>query len=111
MEREIQRLLYKAGVLRTYVGYKYFVMAVLLVYNEPSRLLSICKDIYQPIALECSTDYRAVEKDIRLVRDVFMKNNGRKVLKEMGYEIWHDRPYPRELIEIFASYLRLLDNK
>lgn len=111
MEREIQRLLYKAGVLRTYVGYKYFVRAVLLVYNDPSCLLSICKNIYQPIALEYNTDYRAVEKDIRLVRDVFMKNNGQNVLREMGYEIWHERPYPRELIELFASYLRLLNDK
>ena len=108
MEREIQRLLYKAGVLRTYVGYNYFVKAVLLVAENPSRLLNTCKEIYIPIAEEYATDPRSVEKDIRTVRDAFMRNNGQKVLKEMGYEIWHDRPYPRELIEIFAAYLRNL---
>lgn len=108
MEREIERLLYRAGVLRTYVGYNYFIKAVLLVYENPSRLLSIGKSVYIPIAEEYTTDARSVEKDIRTVRDAFMRNNGHKVLKEIGCEIWHERPYPRELIEIFASYLRNL---
>lgn len=107
MEREIEKLLYKAGVLRTYVGYNYFVKAVVLVAENPVRLLNVVKDIYVPIAIEYDADPRSVEKDIRTVRDVFMKNNGRAILKEMGCDIWHDRPYPRELIEIFASYMRI----
>lgn len=106
MEKEIQKLLYRAGVLRTYVGYNYFVKAVLLVYENPSRLLNIGKTVYIPIAEEYNTDPRSVEKDIRTVRDVFMKNNGQVILKEIGYDIWNERPYPRELIEIFASHLR-----
>lgn len=109
MEKEIQRILYKAGVLRTYVGYNYFIKAVLLVYENPSRILSIGKSVYIPISEEYDTDPRSVEKDIRTIRDVFMKNNGLVILKEIGYDIWHERPYPRELIEIFASYLRDLD--
>ena len=107
MEKEIERLLYKAGVLRTYVGYKYFIKAILIVYENPTHLLSVGKEIYTPIAKEFATDPRSVEKDIRTIRDVFMRNNGRKVLKEMGCDIWHEKPYPRELIEIFAAYLRI----
>ena len=106
MEREIERLLYRAGVLRTYVGYKYFVRAVMLVVENPARLLNAVKELYIPIAEEYNADRRSVEKDIRTVRDVFMRNNGKNVLMEMGYYIWHERPYPRELIEMFASYLR-----
>jgi len=106
MERELERLLYRAGVLRTYVGYNYFIKAVMLVYENPVRLLHACKEIYIPIAEEFNADPRSVEKDLRTVRDVFMRNNGKTVLKEMGFFIWHERPYPRELIEIFAAYLR-----
>lgn len=106
MEKEIERLLYRAGVLRTYVGYNYFIRAVILVYENPTRLFNTCKEIYIPIAEEYNTDYRSVEKDIRTVRDVFMRNNGQKVLNEIGCDIWHEKPYPRELIEIFAAYLR-----
>ena len=109
MEREIEKLLYRAGVLRTYVGYNYFVKAVLLVYENPARLLSTLKEIYLPIAEEYDVDPRTVEKDLRTVRDVFMRNNGHIILKSIGYEVWHDRPYPRELIEIFAAYLRNID--
>lgn len=106
MEREIERLLYRAGVMRTYVGYNYFVKAVMLVHENPARLLNTCKEIYIPIAEEFNTDSRSVEKDLRTVRDVFMRNNGKTILEEMGCFIWHERPYPRELIEIFAAYLR-----
>ena len=107
MEKEIERLLYKAGVLRTYVGYNYFIKAVMLVYDNPTRLLNTCKEIYIPIAEEYDTEARSVEKNLRTVRDVFMRNNGRKVLNEIGCDIWHEKPYPRELIEIFAAYLRI----
>ena len=106
MEREIERLLYKAGVLRTYVGYNYFVEAVRLVSENPARHLSTCKEIYVPIAQEYGADPRTVERNLRTVRDVFMKNNGKEILHDMGYDIWLDKPCVRELIEIFAAYLR-----
>lgn len=106
MEREIERLLYKAGVLRTYVGYNYFVRAVQLVSTEPTRYFSTCKEIYIPIAQEYNADPRTVERNLRTVRDVFMKNNGKEILHNMGFDIWNERPCVRELIEIFAAYLR-----
>ena len=106
MEREIERLLYRAGVLRTYVGYNYFVEAVRLVSEDPTRHLSTCKEIYIPIAQKYHTDYRAVERNLRTVRDIFIKNNGKKILQDMGYELWCDKPQLRDLIEIFAAYFR-----
>lgn len=110
MEREIERLLYKAGVLRTYVGYNYFVRAVQLVSAEPTRYLSTCKGIYIPIAQEYNADPRTVERNLRTVRNVFMKNNGKAILHDMGFEIWCERPQVRELIEMFAAYLRTIHN-
>ena len=111
MEREIERLLYRAGVLRTYVGYNYFVEAVRLVSENPARHLSTCKEIYIPIAQEHNADPRTVERNLRTIRDVFMKNNGKQILHDMGYDIWNERPCVRELIEIFAAYLRTYSTK
>ena len=110
MAREIERLLYRAGVLPTYVGYNYFVEAVRLVSENPARHLSTCKEIYVPIAQEHRADPRTVERNLRTIRDVFMKNNGKEILKDMGYEILCDRPCVRELIEIFAAYFRNLSH-
>ena len=106
MEKEIERLLYKAGVLRTYVGFNYFIKAVRLVYDNPDILLNTSKNVYIPIAEEYDTSPRSVEKALRTIRDIFMKNNGEHILKDMGFELWHKRPYSRELIDMFATYLR-----
>lgn len=92
--------------MRTYIGYNYFVKAVMLVYEDPVRLLNTCKEIYIPVAKEFNADPRSVEKDLRTVRDVFMRNNGRKIIQELGCDLWREHPYPRELIEIFAAHLR-----
>lgn len=109
MKKEIQKLLYRGGVFHSYRGYVYFENAVLLVYESPDRILNLRKEIYEPIAIEYNTNVKAVEKSIRTVRDVFMKNNGIEILKEMGCVVWSTRyPYPRELIEIFASFLSTL---
>ena len=106
MKNEIQKLLYRGGVFHSYRGYSYFEQAVLLVYESPDRILNMTKEVYEPIANQHNTNIKAVEKAIRTVRDVFMKNNGNDILKEIGYVSWNTRyPYPRELIEIFASYL------
>ena len=111
MKNEIQKLLYRGGVFHSYRGYSYFEQAVLLVYESPDRILNMVKDVYEPIALEYNTNVKAVEKAIRTVRDVFMKNNGNIILEEIGFSVWNNRyPYPRELIEIFASYLNTLNN-
>lgn len=106
MEREIERLLYKAGVLRTYVGYNYFIEAVRIVSSDSTQHLQTCKEIYIPIAQKYGVDSRTVERNLRTIRNVFMKNKGKEILHEMGFEIWRDSPYVRELIELFAAYIR-----
>lgn len=109
MKKEIQKLLYRGGVFHSYRGYVYFEKAVLLVYESPDRILNLRKEIYEPIAIEYNTNVKAVEKSIRTIRDVFIKNNGLDILKDMGYIVWHTRyPYPKELIEMFASYFEKL---
>lgn len=109
MKNEIRKLLYKGGVFQSYRGYAFFERAVILAYEDPERLLFICKEIYTPIADEFNTTIINVEKDLRTIRDVFMRNGGLAILKEIGYGVYHEHPYPREMIEIFATYFRFKD--
>lgn len=106
MRKAFQNTMYSVGVLHHYCGYSYFEDAVFLVIEEPERLQSIQKEIYLPIASKYHTNVANVEKNIRTVRDVMMKNGGDEVLAELtGCEFWNNKkPYPKELIEIFAEY-------
>ncbi len=102
----IQVALRTVGVFKHYRGYYYFVSAVELAIEEPEKLQSVRKKIYLPVSEMYHTSLSNVEKDIRTVRDVMMRNDGRVLLQEMsGVSFWDNKlPYPREVIGIFAEY-------
>lgn len=106
MKKQFQTTMYSMGVLHHYCGYSYLEEAVFLVVEDPERLQSIQKEIYLPVAIKYHTNVANVEKNIRTVRDVMMKNGGREILVEIsGCGFWKDKkPYPKELIEIFAEH-------
>lgn len=107
-QAEVQAALRSVGVYAHYRGHHYFLRAVTLVAEEPERLQNVCKEIYLPIAMEWKTSPGNVEKDIRTIRDVMMRNGGDKLLAELtGRPFWRDKsPYPKEIIEIFAGYFK-----
>lgn len=106
MEKNFKTLLYSAGVFPHYCGYNYFLQAVELAAEKPERLLNIRKEIYTPIAQRNGTEIQNVEKNIRTIRDIFMKNGGEEILADItGSQFWKNKnPYPRDLISAFASY-------
>ncbi len=108
MRRSIQLLLHTTGVFSYYYGYQYFIRAVELAAQDPERLQSIRKEIYITIAFEFKTSITSVERDLRTVRDIMMRNGGGQLLVQMtGNPAWLCRlPYPRDLIAIFSQYLR-----
>ena len=107
MTKKIQAVLYSAGVFRHYYGYNFFQDAVLLAVENPERLQSIRKEIYLPIAKEYHTTITNVERNLRTVRDALIKNGGIETLESlMGCSMWYGKkPYPKDLISIFADYL------
>ncbi len=107
MRQKIQFLLHSAGVFSYYCGYQYFIRSVELAVEEPERLQNIQKEIYVTVASEHHTSVANVERNIRTVRDVMMKNGGEQLLVRMtGSPAWsHKVPYPRDLIAIFSQYL------
>ena len=107
MKQKIQVLLNTTGVFSHYCGYRYFISAVELALEDPTRLQCIHKEIYVTVASEFSTTVSSVERNIRTVRDVMMRNGGHHLLVEMtGCPVWEDKtPYPKDLIAIFCEYL------
>ena len=107
MIKKIQTVLHSAGIYQHYYGYNYFQEAILLALEDPNRLQSIRKEIYLPIAKKYQTNIANVEKDLRTVRDALIKNGGLETLKQMTkYPLSYEKkPYPKELICIFAGYL------
>lgn len=107
MVKKIQNILYSAGVFQHYYGYNYFQQAVLLAVENPERLQSIRKEVYLPIAQENHTTIANVERNLRTVRDALIKNGGLETLESlMGCPLWcGKKPYPKDLISIFAAYL------
>lgn len=109
----LKDLLFLYNVHPKYVGYNYFLRAIELVAEEPNRLQHLNRDIYQNIALEYQKNTRSIEKNIRTVRDIFMKNGGAALLEQIGGgTYWYtDIPPVGDLISIFAHYYRkLLDS-
>lgn len=104
----IEEALHGTGVFRHYCGHDYFIQAVLLAKENPKRLQNIRQEIYIPISKMFHTSYFNVEKDIRTVRDVMMKNGGAELLTLMTHtKFWICRaPYPKEIIGIFAEYFK-----
>ena len=108
MKKTIDSLLRQAGVNKCYVGYPFFAEAVSMALEDPSRLSGIQKNIYLPIAKRHNVSMFQLEKDIRTIRDVVMRNGGYELLEELsGYHFRRKDPlYPKELIELFADCLR-----
>ena len=106
MKQTLQSTLRSVGVFRHYCGYPHFILAVAFAAENPNRLQNIRKEIYLPVARMCHTELANVEKNIRTVRDVMMRNAGAALLEEMtDNPCWETRmPYPKELIGIFADY-------
>lgn len=106
MKPNMQSTLQAVGVLRHYCGYPHFVLSVAIAAENPDRLQNMRKEIYLPVAKLCHAKLANVEKNIRTIRDVIMRNGGAALLEEMtGSSCWKKRtPYPKEIIGIFAEY-------
>ena len=114
MKPNMQSALQSVGIFRHYCGYPYFVLAVAIAAENPDRLQNIRREIYLPVAKLCHAKLANVEKSIRTIRDVMMRNDGASFLEEMtGSSCWRKRtPYPKEIIEIFAeSFANELKNE
>lgn len=106
--QELGDLLRPLGLSHRYSGYPCFIDAVLMVAENPQRLSCISKELYVPLAEKYGSNPINVERNIRTLRDVIMRNGGAGFLEKLsGCGRWRTcTPYPGELLEVLASYLR-----
>ena len=107
MKPTLEELLYPLGITNRYRGYPYFIMAVTLAVEDPTRLSNVQKEIYLPIALEYHANPVNVERALRTIRYVVLRNGGPEFLKRLngGTTPRNATPYPTELIDLFARFL------
>lgn len=110
-EKELQDLLYSTGVFHTRKGYRAFILSVGLAAREPWRLEHICHDIYLAVAMECGQNARNVEKSIHNICRIIMENGGTPFLRKLGGGTYWNAVdlCPKDIICIFARYIRKLD--
>lgn len=108
LSQELEDMLRPFGLCYRYSGYPGFIDAILLAVENPQRLSCVSKEIYAPVAAKYGLNPINVERNIRTIRDVIMKNDGALFLEQIsGCRRWHNCiPYPGELLEVISSYLR-----
>lgn len=83
----IQWLLHRLGVTEVYTGFHHTVYAVQLAISDPNRLRLITKLIYLDVAVRYSTNWKAVERNMRTVVAAAWKNDPLLLSELAGFHL------------------------
>lgn len=97
----IKTVLYEMGVSEKYVGFFYILYAVELYIDRPDRLMFVTKEIYPDVARRYQTNWQAVERDIRTVRNVIW-DQGRERLEELAGAPLKEKPCTAQILAILT---------
>ena len=103
-KKEIQTLLRKLNVNRTYKGFNYIIYGTQIVIEDPTLLTYICKGLYVEIAMHFNTTITCAERNIRTVKEIIWNRTD----KELLYEIFNTFycPTNAEFIDSLAMYIK-----
>ena len=101
---EVYDLLYQLGVTANYTGFFYTACAVSLCAEQPDRLLLVTKWLYPEVAKRYSTNWKAVERNIRTVSCIIWREK-RPLLEELAHRHLEQKPRNAQLLAILASSL------
>lgn len=107
---QVQKFLLEEGVSLKYTGFNYVVMAVQLVMEKEERMRALEKEVYQKVADQYGVSRSSVEKNIRKIRDVLWIDRCGHFLSRVQGGQFHRAPYPGEMIELIALYLKKCSN-
>ena len=100
----INHLLYCLGVTANYTGFFHASYAVKLCIEQPERLLLVTKWVYPDVAKQYGTNWKAVERNIRTVRNVIWKQDHSLLEQLAGRKLPH-KPGTAQLLAILTYTL------
>ncbi len=110
LQQAITNLLHSLGMPSHIKGYSYIRDSISLMYNKPSMLGAITKELYPEIADMYDTTSSRVERAIRHAIEVSWTRGDYEVMEEIfGHSVDYDRAKPTnsEFIATLADKLRL----
>lgn len=110
LQSKVTNLLHSLGVPSHIKGYEYIREGVGLMYNNPSMLGAITKEMYPEIAVKYNTTSSRVERAIRHAIEVSWSRGDYDLMEEVfGHSVDYDRAKPTnsEFIATIADRLRL----
>ena len=110
LQQAITNLLHSLGMPSHIKGYSYIRDSINLMYNKPSMLGAITKELYPEIANMYDTTSSRVERAIRHAIEVSWTRGDYEVMEEIfGHSVDYDRAKPTnsEFIATLADKLRL----
>lgn len=97
-------LLYQLGVTANYTCFFHTACAVSLCVEQPDRLLLVTKWLYPEVAKQYLTNWKAVERNIRMVGNIIWQEN-RPLLEKLAHRRLEQKPRNAQLLAILASSL------
>ncbi|MGI6329281.1 MAG: sporulation transcription factor Spo0A [Bacilli bacterium] len=110
LQISITKLLHELGVPSHIKGYQYIREGVMMLYEKPSIIGGITKELYPEIALKFDTTVSRVERAIRHAIEVSWNRGDWKLMEEIfGHSVDIDKAKPTnsEFIVTVADKLRL----
>lgn len=101
---EAYGLLYRLGVTANYTGFFYTAYAAALCVEDPKRLLLVTQWLYPEVAKQYHTQWKTVERNIRLVGDIIWREN-RPFLERLACRPLEQKPRNAQLLAILAASL------
>lgn len=110
LQTKVTNMLHSLGVPSHIKGYEYIREGVGLMYDNPSMLGAITKEMYPEIAVKYNTTSSRVERAIRHAIEVSWSRGDYDLMEEVfGHSVDYDRSKPTnsEFIATIADRLRL----
>ncbi len=110
LEKSITSLLHSLGIPSHIKGYQYIREGIQLMYNDPTLIGAITKEMYPEIAIKYDTTSSRVERAIRHAIEVSWTRGDYDLMEEIfGHSVDYDRAKPTnsEFIATLADKLRL----
>jgi len=101
MNEYIVPLLYSLGLSANYVGFGQLADGVAIAAQEPEALLMVTKWLYPEIAARHRTNWKAVERNIRLMLSLAWSRAPRELERMAGCPLTA-RPTPAQFIAILT---------